>query len=295
MYEQIRKQLKKKQDGLYSENMLNKSLDDLGILRDHMRNLGSADLASFIGAVASTLVDLILTTCELVTNLICWDHASPDGTYPFSSLKDLASMKKGCALNVPIKARVYAKGLMGIKRLCDNNEVIDPEWITDLLQIAEGFLKEMLPLARESANLISRAIDIFASFGSLLHETDYRYALPRRLGLIVLPKSEEDYTDEELDEIFKRRSKKSAKHIVPVYIMEIMIKHSSEDDRLGATDVIKYLWKEYGIEMERKAISDTLKQLQEADFLCESADLRSKYWYDPAIIARKREDPFFEN
>ena len=55
MYEQIRKQLKKKQDGLYSENMLNKSLDDLGILRDHMRNLGSADLAE--GGVIAALCE----------------------------------------------------------------------------------------------------------------------------------------------------------------------------------------------------------------------------------------------
>ncbi|MBR2755076.1 MAG: hypothetical protein IKD64_04615 [Lachnospiraceae bacterium] len=298
MYEQIRKQLNKKNhkpDKAYSEDMLNKSLDDLSILKEHMGTLGGRNLAPFIGAVASTLVDLILTACELATNLICWDHASPDGTYPFSSIKDLASIKKGCGLDVPVMARVHAKGLIDIKRLCDNSEVIDPNWIADLFQLAEGFLKEMFPLAGESADLISRAIKIFASFGKMFRETDFRDVPPRRLGLIVLPKSEEDYTDEELDEIFKRRSKKSAKHIVPVYIMEIMIKHSSEDDRLGATDVIKYLWKEYGIEMERKAISDTLKQLQEADFLCESADLRSKYWYDPAIIARKREDPFFEN
>ena len=268
MYEQIRKQLNKKQDGLYSENMLNKSLDDLGILRDHMRNLGSVDLASFIGAVASTLVDLILTACELATNLICWDYASPDGTNPFSSLKDLASIKKGCGLDVPVMARVYAKGLMDIKKLCNNSEVIDPNWIADLFQIAEGFLKEMFPLAGESADLVSRAIKIFASFGKMFRETDFRDVPPHRLGFIVLPKREEEYTDEELDDIYRIRTKKSAKHIVPVYIMEIMIKHSAEDRRLGATDVIEYLWKEYDIEMERKAISDTLKQLQEADYLC---------------------------
>ena len=155
-------------------------------------------------------------------------------------------------------------------------------------------------MARESGDDIYAAfgdvegiIQVFESrFRNLLESRDYRDN-PEfgRMSFIVLPKPEDEYTDEELDEIYRIRNKNKDKHLAPVYIMEIMMKYSSEDNRLGANAVVDYLAADYGIDMERKSVSRTLKQLQEADYLNEGLDMRSKYWYDPELAKEKRREP----
>ena len=280
--------------------LIRKNLKDLYTIVMQMRSMNGSDFLDYASAVGSLVADKIMNICELSVTLICHDYASPDGTLPFPSMKDLAKLKKECGLDFPILSRIRAREIIDCTKEFKKNDFEDLELIIILAELARDFLKELLPMARESGDDIYAAfgdvegiIQVFESrFRNLLESRDYRDN-PEfgRMSFIVLPKPEDEYTDEELDEIYRIRNKNKDKHLAPVYIMEIMMEYSSEDNRLGANAVVDYLAADYGIDMERKSVSRTLKQLQEADYLNEGLDMRSKYWYDPELAKEKRREP----
>ena len=265
-----------------------------------MVSMNGSDFLDYASAVGSLVADKIMNICELSVTLICHDYASPDGTLPFPSMKDLAKLKKECGLDFPILSRIRAREIIDCTKEFKKNDFEDLELIIILAELARDFLKELLTMAIESRDDIKvvlrdieEAIQVFEdSFRKVPRSQEYRDN-PEfgRMSFIVLPKPEDEYTDEELDEIYRIRNKNKDKHLAPVYIMEIMMEYSSEDNRLGANAVVDYLAADYGIDMERKSVSRTLKQLQEADYLNEGLDMRSKYWYDPELAKEKRREP----
>ena len=280
--------------------LIRKNLKDLYTIVMQMRSMNGSDFLDYASAVGSLVADKIMNICELSVTLICHDYASPDGTLPFPSMKDLAKLKKECGLDFPILSRIRAREIIDCTKEFKKNDFEDLELIIILAELARDFLKELLTMAIESRDDIKvvlrdieEAIQVFEdSFRKVPRSQEYRDN-PEfgRMSFIVLPKPEDEYTDEELDEIYRIRNKNKDKHLAPVYIMEIMMEYSSEDNRLGANAVVDYLAADYGIDMERKSVSRTLKQLQEADYLNEGLDMRSKYWYDPELAKEKRREP----
>ena len=280
--------------------LLRKNLKDLYSIVKQMFSMNGGEFVDYASAIGSLVADKIMNICEQSVTLICHDYASPDGTLPFPSMKDLAKLKKECGLDFPILSRIRAHEIIDCTKEFKKNDFADLELIKILAELARDFLKELLTMARESSDDINaafkeidNAVHIFEdSFRKVQRSQDFRDD-PKfgRMSFIVLPKPEDEYTDEELDEIFRIQNKNKDKHLAPVYIMEIMMEYSSEDNRLGANAVVNYLAADYGIEMERKAVSRTLKQLQEADYLNEGWDMRSKYWYDPQLAEEKRREP----
>ena len=70
------------------------------------------------------------------------------------------------------------------------------------------------------------------------------------------------------------------KHLVPVYIMEIMRKFSSEERPLSHVEVGGYLAEEYGIEMDRTAVSRNINKLVDADLIVSNGKERGCYFDD---------------
>lgn len=70
------------------------------------------------------------------------------------------------------------------------------------------------------------------------------------------------------------------KHLVPVYIMEIMRKHSGEANPLSHDKVRKYLASEYAIEMDRTAVSRNINKLVSAGLIISNGKKRGCYFDD---------------
>jgi predicted DNA-binding transcriptional regulator YafY len=60
------------------------------------------------------------------------------------------------------------------------------------------------------------------------------------------------------------------KKLALIRIWQILLKHSDYDHRLTHEDIIKHLYNDYGIEMERKAISKNISYLRDAGIEIES-------------------------
>ena len=59
-------------------------------------------------------------------------------------------------------------------------------------------------------------------------------------------------------------STSDSKNLAPLRILQILLKHSDYDHPLTQEKIIKYLYDEYGIEMERKAIGKNIADLRDA-------------------------------
>ena len=276
-----------------AELLLENTWKDLDALMKLLCGSGNIDFERTTSAMGASLVKKIFDLCELTLNRVCWDYVSPQGKLLFPTLKDLENPKKDCGLDFPIESRHAAKEINKIKKACDKELFIDPRLIQYLLGVAKSFMKNIGTLAMESRedmeitiNLIEKAERTFARYFDELRQENET----GRFNFIVLSKDKE-YTEEELDEIYKLRTKNTDKHMVPVLIMEIMKNDSDEEHRLGVNAVRDILEERYHIKMDRKAVGRDLNQLCELDFLCVGEDLRG-YWYDAEIVANLRGESF---
>ena len=64
-----------------------------------------------------------------------------------------------------------------------------------------------------------------------------------------------------------------AKKLVPVFMLEILRKHSDADHPLTQKQILEYLRDDHGIELERKAIRRNIGQLQDAEYPIECPDV----------------------
>ncbi len=269
-----------------AELLLENTRKDLDALMKLLCGSGNNDFERTASAMGASLITKIFDLCELTLNRVCWDYVSPQGRLLFPTLKDLESRKKDCGLDFPIESRKAAKEINNIKKVCDKELFIDPRLIQYLLGAAKAFMKNISTLAKDSKedieitiNLIERVERTFARyFDELRQENEIG-----RMNFIVLSKDKE-YSEEELDELYRLRTKNTDKHMVPVLIMEIMKNDSDEEHRLGVNAVRDILEERYHIKMDRKAVGRDLNQLRELDFLCVGDDLRG-YWYDANIVA----------
>lgn len=60
-----------------------------------------------------------------------------------------------------------------------------------------------------------------------------------------------------------------AKRLLPLCILHLLDKYTDEDVRLSPTEIRKILIDEYGINLERKLLANTLREMAECDELCE--------------------------
>lgn len=273
--------------------LLENTWKDLDALMKLLCGSGNIDFERNASAMGASLVKKIFDLCELTLNRVCWDYVSPQGKLLFPTLKDLESLNKDCGLDFPIESRKAAKEINKIKKACDKEMFIDPRLIQYFLGVAKAFMKNICTLATYSRedieitiNLIERAERTFARyFDELRQENEIG-----RMNFIVLSKDKE-YSEEELDELYRLRTKNTDKHMVPVLIMEIMKNDSDEEHRLGVNAVRDILEERYHIKMDRKAVGRDLNQLRELDFLCVGDDLRG-YWYDADIVASLRGESY---
>lgn len=279
---------------------LEKRLEELELL---MCNESISDYSAFekyMELIGPLLVDIIVEICETALDSVYWDYASPDGTLSFpSSMEELADIRNEYGFEFPVLLRAFAKYILDIKKECNKNKP-DFGMIEALSELAVKFLEGLANMAEDSREIISHASAVISRLSSRLRECKphhrerrFRDSTPRgAVGFKVIENIDE-YSDEELDEIYRSRTKNKDKHIAPVYIMEMMMRESDKNNRLGPNDVLLRLRENYSLEIERKAVSRALRQLEEADFLCVDPNEPSKYWYDPEIIEDAREDPYF--
>ncbi len=79
----------------------------------------------------------------------------------------------------------------------------------------------------------------------------------------------------------------TSKKMIPLCILDILRKHTDEDHTLDQKDIIELLRKEYGLEVERKAIRSNIVKLIEMDFPIsyketerEGNNIWSDYWLE---------------
>ena len=273
-----------------SELLLENARKDLDALMKLLCESGQFDFERVASAMGASLVTKIFDLCELTLNRVCWDYVSPQGKLLFPTLKDLGTSNKDCGLDFPVESRHAAKEINKIKKVCDEDLFIDPRQIHYLFGLARAFMKNICTLAmdsREDIEITIALIDAAENEFARYFDEVRRKNEPGQLNFIVLSKDIEEYSEEEQDWIYRLRNKNSDKHVVPVLIMEIMMRDSDANHRLGVKDVQDKLEEEYHIKMERKAVARDLNQLQELDFLCVGEDMRG-YWYDAKLVAKLR-------
>ena len=109
--------------------LIRKNLKDLYTIVMQMRSMNGSDFLDYASAVGSLVADKIMNICELSVTLICHDYASPDGTLPFPSMKDLAKLKKECGLDFPILSRIRAREIIDCTKELKKNDFADLELI----------------------------------------------------------------------------------------------------------------------------------------------------------------------
>ena len=71
----------------------------------------------------------------------------------------------------------------------------------------------------------------------------------------------ENLTDEEVDRLYKFRKSNGVKSAAPLYIYLVLQKHSGHRRHLTQQEILDYVEDEYGVRLERKALSRWLHLL----------------------------------
>ena len=97
----------------------------------------------------------------------------------------------------------------------------------------------------------------------------------------VYDETDEDYTDEKYDDMFRPKKMNSRKHLVPLFTYLIIKENSSPQKHLLQKDIIKALEEyPYEVTIERKALSRILHSLEDSGLGIVSR-AKSGIWYDP--------------
>lgn len=236
--------------------------------------------------VGASLFDAVITLCEAALNICCWDKASLDGTLDFPRISDLCrdEYKDIFPKIVPVAGKEIGR----IKREAFRNG-FDIFLLEGLLSIAKAFINGLKEENLENSLELNEVADLL---DHCLHGLKKPTGRPARnsergrFGFIVLRKDEDEYTDEELDRIYRRKTKNADKYLAPVYIIDLMKRFSSEEKPIGVNETTRLLEEYYGCSMERKAVSRALVQLQEQDYLCVYEDGHG-YWYDDERVSER--------
>lgn len=233
-------------------------------------------------AVGKSLMNHVYDLCEIILHFICRKMADEKGLTEWPRIKDLS--KKGNPIVLPVDVRVAVSTMKDIKSECDKTFVEPDElkafffavsyfvnWANEVL----GGGKESEP-ARYLIDLIGRWYGHFEKENKSLSDEHRLYQIYYGEGGI------EKYSDEELDEIHKRRKGNKMESMASLYIYLILKNHhSSKKNPFHTKDIKDYLWKDYEIDLGRGAIERVLITLEASGDtnIWKGPEKGSGYWY----------------
>lgn len=252
------------------------------LLETYKQDIVKPDICCAIG---KSLMQFIYSLFEIILYYICRELATEDGTEEWPRLKDLP--KKGNLVHAPAEVRALAAAIDSIKRGCDKT-FVTPEDLETFLAAGSKFIDWAEMMLGDSIGY--KAVSYLKSF--IQEWFDYFETESRRpfndyrLSLVYLGDDVDldEYTDEELDRIYKRHKGNKRESLLPVFILEILKNHSNKNHRLHISDIIYYLDEEYEISKSRGVIERWIHTFLAADdfHLWEGTEQGSGYWYSEA-------------
>lgn len=276
-----------------AEKAVEKSISDLseltGIIEERSRLSGPNEAAGFVGP---SFISQIYELCEALLNAVCWDYVSENGTFPFPRFNDLKKTGFNVPFIIPSDVRYAVDEICSIKKECDKGEINTDIGIIDFLLLCVGRVIKYFSImaSDETSEMFGRTCDHLdnirrrvSSLNDRAREESRKMAHAFHMIVFRDGVGEEDFTDEQLDEIYRIRTRNSNKHLAIIEIFEILKRRAaSPENRIGVKEVQNILEKECGIYLERKAVSRNLVQLEEAGFICRGYE-ENGYWYDDQI------------
>ena len=233
-------------------------------------------------AVGKSLMNHVYDLCEIILHFICRKMADEMELTEWPRIKDLS--KKDNPIVLPVDVRVAVSTMKDIKSECDKTFVEPDElkafffavsyfvnWANEVL----GGGKESEP-ARYLIDLIGRWYGHFEKENKSLSDEHRLYQIYYGEGGI------EKYSDEEIDEIHKRRKGNKMESMASLYIYLILKNHhSSKKNPFHTKDIKDYLWKDYEIDLGRGAIERALITLEASGDtnIWKGTEKGSGYWY----------------
>lgn len=214
-------------------------------------------------AVGVSFADHLYDACEAALYIVCDALAVPDGTVPYLSLKDL--FKEGHVIGAPADVRCAADSVVHLRKEYHKNGMF-PDALGMFAAAASLFLDWICRKLREyddrAASAIKRLEGIVktAVFAAPRH-------LERRvpkyaMQMLVFRNTDIDaLSDEKLDRLYRRKKVNSNKSLVPLYIYEILRKHSDKNNPMTQADILKELKYTYEVQIGRQALGRHLNIL----------------------------------
>lgn len=259
------------------------------IIEDRSHQTHADEAAKLVGA---SFISHVYELCEALLNVVCWDYTSENGTLAFPHLKDLKKEDFDGPFIIPSDVRYAVEHICEIKNDCDRGKSdLNTGIIYSLVIFAGIFIKYLSVISSgETSGLVNSIIDRFCRIeegvrhmNSMARDESRERAHAFHMIVFKGNVSEDDFTDEQLDKIYRIRTRNSNKHLAIIEIFEILKRRAaSPENRIGVKEVQNILEEECGIYLERKAVSRNLVQLEEAGFICRGYE-ENGYWYDESI------------
>ena len=233
-------------------------------------------------AVGKSLMNHVYDLCEIMLHFVCRKKTEPNGLTEWPRIKDLLT-KDNC-VDVPAEVRVAAYDMKGIKNECDKT-FVEPDELKAFIYAVWVFVmwaKQELQDSKWIAPALF-LVDIIESWYGRFESEHKKFSNDYRWHTIYYGEGgEEKYTDDELDEINRRRKGNKRESMAPLYIYYILKNHhSSKDNRFHIQEIKDYLWDDYEIDLGRGAIGRALITLEAAGDtnIWKGPEKGSGYWY----------------
>ena len=233
-------------------------------------------------AVGKSLMNHVYDLCEIVLHFICRKMADENGLAEWPRIKDLS--KKGNPVVLPGDVRLAVSAMKDIKSECDKT-FVEPDELKAFFYAVSFFVNwanEVLGLGKES-DPARYLIDLIGGwYGHFEKENKWRSDNYRLYQIYYGEGGIEKYSDEELDEIHKRRKGNKMESMASLYIYLILKNHhSSKDNPFHTKEIDNYLWEDYELDLGRGAIERTLITLEASGDtnIWRRPEKGSGYWY----------------
>lgn len=273
---------------LYRSNTVDKEAAmDIARLRasiETIKRLDGFDVRDprMVCAVGKSLMNHVYDLCEIILHFICCRMANENGLAEWPRIKELS--KKGNPVVLPGDVRLAVSAMKDIKSECDKT-FVEPDELKAFFYAVFFFVNwadEVLEAGKESEPA-RYLIDLIGSwYGRFEKENKLRSEKYRLYQIYYGEGGIEKYSDEELDEIHKRRKGNKMESMASLYIYLILKNHhSSKNNRFHTKDIENYLWEDYEIDLGRGAIERALITLEASGDtnIWKGTEKRSGYWY----------------
>lgn len=233
-------------------------------------------------AVGKSLMNHVYDLCEIILHFICCRMANENGLAEWPRIKDLS--KKGNPVVLPGDVRLAVSAMKDIKSECDKT-FVEPDELKAFFFAVSYFVnwaKEMLGRDTENESILY-LIDLIGSwYGRFEKENKLRSDEYRFYQVYYGEGGIEKYSDEELDEIHRRRKGNKMESMASLYIYLILKNHnSSKKNPFHTKEIENYLWEDYEIKLGRGAIERALITLEASGDanIWRAPEKGSGYWY----------------